>query len=175
MIKIAICDDEILWMTEIKSCIELCCKQKTIRAQIDTYSSGESLLENNKNYDLVFLDIEMGIVDGITVAEQIRKKNTQVTIVFITAYDKYWKDAYKVHAFQYLVKPFSKEEMGEVLKDFEEKQNSSMRKIKVDVENGSVYLEEKDILYFCIEKKGKLQINTWNHCYKMYIPTWYAD
>lgn len=82
---------------------------------ISCYSDGESALEafNNQDFDICLLDIMMPGMNGFEVAQQIRSKNSEIPIIFISA--KALKEdrikGLKIGADDYLVKPFSIEEL----------------------------------------------------------------
>lgn len=58
-----------------------------------------------KKIDIAFLDIEMPGINGIHLAKELKKLNPLVNIIFVTAYDNYAFEAYKLHASGYLSKP----------------------------------------------------------------------
>ena len=62
--------------------------------------------------DLLLLDIQMPRLDGFEVLELVGR---EVSVIFVTAYDKYALRAFEVHAVDYLLKPFSSERLGEAL------------------------------------------------------------
>ena len=63
--------------------------------------------------DIAFLDIEMPGINGVELAKQLKKINPLVNIIFVTAYDSYALDAYKVHASGYLSKPVKADKIKE--------------------------------------------------------------
>lgn len=76
MFRIAICDDESIFAEKLKQLISDYMTEKGLIFEIDTYSSGEALVELGievAQYTVVFLDINMEKVDGIMTAERIRK------------------------------------------------------------------------------------------------------
>ncbi|MCM1264095.1 MAG: response regulator, partial [Butyrivibrio sp.] len=88
MFKIAICDDEKLFTEELKELLSVYMMEKGLVFEVDTYSSGEALLELGievVKYTVIFLDINMEKVDGIKAAEKIREVSREVFIVFVTA------------------------------------------------------------------------------------------
>ena len=92
MFKIAICDDESFFTEELRELLSSYMMEKDVVFEIDTYSSGEALIELGievVRYNIVFLDINMEKVDGIKTAEMIRKVSREVFIVFVTAYVDY--------------------------------------------------------------------------------------
>lgn len=69
----------------------------------------------DKKIDIAFLDIEMPGLNGIQLARELKKINPQVNIIFVTAYDRYALDAYKIHASGYLTKPVKADKIREEL------------------------------------------------------------
>jgi two-component system LytT family response regulator len=68
--------------------------------------------------DLVFLDVQMPKLNGFEVLELIE---TDLTVIFVTAYEQYAVKAFEVHAIDYLLKPFSRERFDEALERAKEK------------------------------------------------------
>lgn len=107
MIKVAICDDELIFRERISEQIEKCFKEQNIECEIDCFSSGEEFLEKTKgnlDYLIVFLDITMKDLDGIETARRIRLLSANIFIVFVTAYISYALEGYEVNATRYLLK-----------------------------------------------------------------------
>lgn len=116
-IKIAICDDEKTLREILRQEIEKHCKNAGILCQINDYDSGERLLilpaENIP--DILLLDIQMPGKNGMQTARELRRKNENMILIFVTALSEYVYDAFDVNAFHYLVKPFTDEKLREVL------------------------------------------------------------
>lgn len=118
MIKIAVCDDEQNMITYLSTRI----KDQYPECDIAEYTSGEDILADGKEYDLVFLDIEMKSeesgMDGMSLAKKIRKtwQYVEPLIIFVTGHEEYVYEAFDVGAFHYLVKPVEEERFQEVLK-----------------------------------------------------------
>ena len=107
MFKIAICDDESFFTEELRELLSSYMMEKDVVFEIDTYSSGEALIELGievVRYNIVFLDINMEKVDGIKTAEMIRKVSREVFIVFVTAYVDYSLEGYRLDVVRYLLK-----------------------------------------------------------------------
>ncbi|MDP4146591.1 MAG: response regulator, partial [Bacillota bacterium] len=77
---------------------------------IEKYTSPIRFLEelSIKKPDVVFLDIQMPIINGFSVAEEIIQMNINTMIVFVTAYDEYAIKAFEINAIDYVLKPISK-------------------------------------------------------------------
>lgn len=66
-------------------------------------------------FDLFILDIEFPNTTGIDLAEIIRQNNLNVPIIFLTNYREYMEDVFKVHTFDFIIKPVTKENLFPVL------------------------------------------------------------
>ena len=84
---------------------------------LNLFESGESLLcgfEGGK-YDLIFLDMYMGGINGIETARKIRGQDTQAKLIFITSSNDFAAESYSVRADYYLLKPYEEAEIRQVL------------------------------------------------------------
>lgn len=73
------------------------------------------IMPRKKDFDILLLDIEMGAMDGVTMARKLRQDNQTVQIIFITGYADYISDGYEVDALHYLMKPIQEEKLFAVL------------------------------------------------------------
>ena len=117
-VKIAVCDDE----KNIRSYLVSLIRKQDTPCSIMEYASADEYLADGREYDLIFLDIEMGGsetgLDGMGLARHIRRMDIhrQPVIIFVTGYEKYVYDAFDVGAFQYLVKPVDEQKFAEVFR-----------------------------------------------------------
>ena len=81
------------------------------------FDSGESFSAaiQNKDFDIVFMDIIMDGSNGIETAKQLRERNIDTLLVFITASPEFMAQAFPCHAFDYVVKPYTRERIAQVL------------------------------------------------------------
>lgn len=109
MLRVAIIDDEVLAINLLEKFLEEINGIKII----GKHTWFEDGLENIKaqKLDLVFLDIDMPGLNGIGVAERIIEIDETIDIVFVTAYDQYALEAFRVHAVDYLLKPTDKDRL----------------------------------------------------------------
>ena len=112
--QIAICDDE----KSIGLILEEKIKKLLPDAVIDKYLSGDELIASGCEPDILFLDIQMPGMSGIELAETIVRRGYPCKIVFLTGYDdfSYIHSAFQVNAVDYLLKPFTIEEVEACLK-----------------------------------------------------------
>lgn len=108
MLKFAVCDDEPSMIEEISG--QLSAYMKTMPHtpfQIQGFPNGRSLLENDFDPDLIFLDIQMAHPDGMETARMLRRQKFQGLLVFVTILKEYVFDSFEVEAWDYLVKPLN--------------------------------------------------------------------
>ena len=117
MLHIAICDDQQAEIAYTSALLEKWAHAKQIDMKISSFASAESFLFScaDDDFNIILLDIEMGEMDGVTLAKEIRKTNKEVPIIFITGYMEYISDGYDVEALHYLLKPVSEEKLFAVL------------------------------------------------------------
>ena len=87
MIRIAVCDDENVIVNQIEHIISEVCKRESIPVNIDVFYSGRELkrqVTSGTKYDIIFLDIQMKGGDGITAAENIRKVDDNVLLIYVS-------------------------------------------------------------------------------------------
>ena len=121
MCKIAICDDEKAARDYINILVDIWTKARDIEAEIMLYTSAEDFLCDEKFYDIALLDIQMGEMNGLELAREIRKNNESVEIIFITGFFDYAAEGYDVAALNYLMKPVSEEKLLNILDKATEK------------------------------------------------------
>ena len=116
--KIAICDDSGADRQYVLNMVRAWASSAGHTVHIDDFPSAESFLfryAEESDYDILLLDIEMGAMDGVTMAKELRKSNDTVQIIFITGYSDYISEGYEVAALHYLMKPVKKEKLRSVL------------------------------------------------------------
>lgn len=117
MIHIAIVEDDDKYADTMQ---EYLCKfgeEQQEQFQISRFHDGYEIVDGyNKAQDIILMDIEMGLMDGMEAAEQIRKVDEQVVIIFITNMAQYALRGYKVNALDYVLKPISYASFTETLK-----------------------------------------------------------
>ena len=116
--RIAIVDDSATDATFVENILNSWADQRRTDIRSEVFSSAESFLfryAEDKDWDILLLDIEMGAMDGVTMAKRVRRDNEAVQIVFITGYSDYIAEGYEVAALHYLMKPVSREKLMTVL------------------------------------------------------------
>lgn len=128
--RVAICDDAATDRAYLETMVRRWAAQRGHTVCLKTYPSAESFLfayEEDKDLQILLLDIEMGPMDGVTMARTLRKDNDGVQIIFVTGYSDYIADGYEVEALHYLMKPVAEEKLDAVLDRAAEKLGSNAR------------------------------------------------
>lgn len=115
--RIAICDDEKEMIEEVNGYLEELQKETEDRMEIYPFLNAEDLLyeiEEMAPYDIVFLDIELGKDNGISVAENIKKRYPTTLIVFMTGFHQYVYEVFDVQPCGFLRKPIKWDEFNHV-------------------------------------------------------------
>ena len=115
---IAICDDNPADAAYVQHLLTQWAEARGADCQVELFSSAERFLfryDEDRSFDILLLDVEMGGMDGVTMARRVRRDNQSVQIVFITGYSDYIAEGYDVAALHYLMKPVSREKLFSVL------------------------------------------------------------
>ena len=120
--RICFCDDEASTRSQFERMAAAWAEQRGEAAELQLYNSAEQLLfevgqpeAQELVFDLILLDIQMGGMDGITLARQLRAQDKRVTLAFLTAAREYVFEGYEVQAVRYLLKPMQQEKVFELL------------------------------------------------------------
>lgn len=105
MIQIAVCDDEEYMAEELSERIADFFRGEGMEINISVFSDGVSLLACYGQLDVVFLDIRMRGMDGMQTAAELRRRNYQGFLIFVTVMRELVFDAFDVQPYDYLVKP----------------------------------------------------------------------
>lgn len=108
MIELAIVEDDAQSREHLKKCLEEFFGKKQIPISVTAFPDAVSFLKTEfSSFNLIFLDIDLPNLSGMKAAEEIRKKDKEIMIIFVTSLAQFAIDGYKVHAFDYIVKPFN--------------------------------------------------------------------
>lgn len=173
MIRIAVVDDEIDQIQKIEQVLSQFFKQKEIQICIDTFNNGESLLEKDFSYDIIFLDIMMNGIDGIETAQRFRVNHKNSALFYITSFQDYIQKSMTIHPFAFIVKPFSSQEIIKNLEDYLKYNDSVGKKKSKDIymihsiDERHLKINMSDILYFYYKGNRIVEIITNNSEFKI--------
>jgi two-component system LytT family response regulator len=152
--RIIICDDDTLIIEQLKKYIESYFESCHLKCPtLVSFTSGESLLADKGEKDMVFLDIEMTGLNGIYVGNELKKSNKNVIIFVVTSYSEYLDEAMRFHVFRYLSKPVDVQRFNRNLKDAITYYNSITTKIPIETKQGVYSFPASQII--AIEAQGR--------------------
>lgn len=131
MIHIAICDDEKAFVAHLAGLLNQYAAETGEEIKVTAYYDGMELIEKyDTTIDLIFLDIQMRLVDGLRAAGRIRRMDEKVGIIFLTTLTQYGLEGYKYQAANYIIKPMKyvrlKAEMDQWMKKHRKDDSPSM-------------------------------------------------
>lgn len=153
--RIAICDDSVKDAEFVQGILNHWAAQREIRIGAEVFPSAERFLfryAEDKDWDILLLDIEMGAMDGVTLAKRVRRDNEAVQIVFITGYSDYIAEGYEVAALHYLMKPVNREKLLTVLDRALEKRKQEERCLNLESAGEMVRIPFYEIRYLDVRQ-----------------------
>ena len=165
MLSIAICDDNQAARLSLRSALERLLETRREQARMLEFSSGEGLwswlARHQGEVDLVFLDMEMGQLDGMETARRLRRDSAEIQLVFVTGFSHRVFDGYAVGALGYLLKPPKEAQLEDIL----DRCTAALRR-----ETGAVFLcrsgeityriPRNRILYFASDRRQVTCVST---------------
>ena len=154
MYNLAIVEDEDSYAQQLVEFVNKYQAESGNYFKITRFSDGDQITEGYKSqFDIILMDIEMKLMDGMTVAEEIRKLDQDVVIMFITNMTNYAIRGYQVDALDYVLKPVSyfafSQKLGRAISRIKK---STSKVISIDMPSGVKKLDIDNIFY--IESEG---------------------
>lgn len=147
MIRIAICEDK---DEDLMHLHRLLCQTK-IPCDIAQYPSAEALFfdmeTGQKEFDLFFLDIFLPGQSGVDAARRIRAANEDAVLIFLSTSEDFYREAFDVYAFHYLIKPAKQEELTEVMQKAAKRIDLMEETLPIISHRQNVKLRQADIMY----------------------------
>lgn len=149
MLRIAYLEDEAPTVKTLQTYIDRYAQEKNISIQATHYPCAEDFLyQNPKRYDLLFMDIRMGGMTGMEAAEQVRKLDPAVAIIFITSLAQYAVKSYEVEALDFILKPVSyyqfSMKLDRAIRIISRNQDVNFQ---VTVDRGTMILPSRQVMY----------------------------
>ncbi|MBQ3558877.1 MAG: response regulator transcription factor [Agathobacter sp.] len=149
--RIAIVDDQENWRVCVEELIK---KHYGPKAPlIDQFDCGERFYNQGK-YDVVFMDIEMGEMDGFETVKRYKQNNSDALIVFLTTHVELSRRGYMVNAFRYIDKKFIVDEVEEALCAIDELPKKDHVVVFHVVNMAEMHIRAKDILFVETDKRN---------------------
>ena len=180
MIRIAVCEDEPLFLERLTGMVQGILDKHQIASRLETFVNGAALLAKEA-FDILLLDIVMEPCSGMELAKRLRRRGDEGKIIFITSY---------VQAYHYLVKPVNLKKLEELLlnccssleREWEQsiavRQGTAVRRIPfseiryLEVQNRKIYLHtagETISFYRSLEDLEFVLPDVFLKCHRSYI------
>lgn len=147
MMHIAICEDNAADLAHLRS---LLCQTK-ILCDFTEYTSAEPLLldmENGqKHFDLFLLDILLPGQSGVDTARRIRELDEKAVLIFLTVSEDFYREAFDLYAFHYLIKPVCLANLTEVLAKAADRISAPEDTLPIMSRGQNILLRHADIVY----------------------------
>ena len=149
MIRIAIVEDDELYIDQLRQYLKDFQAEIGEVFEVKIYRDGDGITSDYKaQYDLILMDIQMRFVDGMTAAEEIRKMDSEVIIIFITNMAQYAIRGYEVGALDYILKPVTyfafTQKIGRAIARLKKKTKNP---VVLQIRGGVLRLDASDIYY----------------------------
>ena len=152
--RILICDDDALIIEQLQKYIQIYFENHGVKCpELVCFFDGESLLADDGEKDILFLDIEMPGMNGIYVGNELKKKNNNIIIFIVTSYSEYLDEAMRFHVFRYLSKPLDKQRFFRNMKDAVDLYNTMTVKLPIETKQGVHTLPATSII--AVEAQGR--------------------
>ena len=157
MYHIAIVEDDREFSRQLQDYLKQYQEENQVSIKISVFYDGSEILKDyKKEYDAVFLDIEMPVVNGMQAAEQIRQMDEEVVLMFITNMAQYAIHGYSVGALDFVMKPVNyytfAMKVGRVLKRIK-KRELRQQSVILNLSDGIKKLDTKQIYFVEIQNK----------------------
>jgi len=136
MLSIAVVDDEKAFSNQLSQMLRRWGDAHGEKLAITCFEDGLDIADNFKSrWDIIFLDIQMKLMDGLETARAIRRLDSEVVLIFVTTMAQYAINGYEVDAFDYILKPLS-------YPQFELRMNKAAREVEKKKKHSYVYLKK---------------------------------
>lgn len=151
MYRIAIIDDNISVIFKIEKILEKIKKEKNIELIIDTYSCGKFFLKtakSKKNYDIIFLDINLEKASGVEIAMKIREFDMQMKIIFISYETSQVLKLFDANPYNFLIKPLDSSKVEDIIIEILELLDNNQNFFEFKIKHSKYKIPLEDIVFF---------------------------
>ncbi len=145
--RIAICDDDEVFLTELKNKIYEYSNEHNLEPVVDQFTCGESLINSVVKYDMIILDYQMNEMNGLETAKRLRKGINEFScIIFLTSFGNISIDAYSVDTYRFVLKSTLWKGLFIALDDYR-KHKTTAKFLTVKSNKDYITLDTKDIIF----------------------------
>lgn len=153
MIRIALVEDDAGYRGELTELLRRYSEESGERLEVKTFTDGDEIaVEYRAEYDIILMDIQMRFMNGLDAAKEIRRKDGEVIIIFVTNTAQYAISGYEVNALDYILKPVSYYAFSKTLeRAIANLHRKEKRYVFISNQHGVKKVEESRILYVEVE------------------------
>jgi DNA-binding LytR/AlgR family response regulator len=154
--RIAVIDDQPADRDYIAALVSRWAKDRDETAVSVPFPSAEAFLfaySEDRDFDIMILDIEMGAINGVELAKTVRKENDAMQMIFITGFPDFIAEGYEVSAVHYLMKPVDRDKLFSALDRAAANLGKSERRLRVTFERRTDYVPLPKILFLEAQKQ----------------------
>lgn len=153
MIRIGICDDNELNNLQIEKYVIRYLKNNNIDAEIEYFVKADEVISYMKEegeFDILFLDIKLGVITGIDVGIKIRKEfcNDYIQIIYVSWYSNYAMQLFKLHPLDFIVKPINYQKIENVMNEYNRLFKFKNSYFEYSIRKKIYHINEQSIIYF---------------------------
>lgn len=151
--KIAICDDEQIYIDNIAEHLNIFSAENNIDFEKSIFTSSADILASDIRFDIAVLDVEMDNINGIKLGSELRKRNPHIILIYVTAYRKYLDDALNLNAVRFFEKPLDPQRFYRGLHDAVKRIDNTSISFYLKDQELTERISAQDIIFVEIEKR----------------------
>lgn len=161
MYNIGICDDEQAFARELEEMIGQYARETGTELRTTLFQNGRELTDSDQiQLDLIFLDIQMDVMNGLEAAKRIRARDGKVSIIFLTSLTRYALAGYEVQAVNYIIKPITYARLKRELDRWLESYRREDKKYILVVNEDGRHRVDLDSLHYLETYKRNVKLHT---------------
>lgn len=157
-LRIAVCDDETFALDVIREAIGKVLQEKKVQGEVRTFINAESLEKKMRevSFDLLLLDIDMPVVDGIAFGKKLRGQRNKVDIIYVSSREDKVFDSLRVNPYGFIRKNHFLEDIPQVLGGYlDQREDGKESRVVLQLKDQTETVNIEDILF--IEGARKYQ------------------
>lgn len=159
MIRIAVLDDDPMYIERVRKITEKSMHQLEMRYEFYAYETGQSVLDDIRQeicYDVYLLDVQLPDINGLEIAKQIRRRWSDPVVIYITNYIDYAVEAYELNTYRYIPKQMLEEKLPQAyrsMKGLLKKKEEARRVYTIERYGQQEKIFYRDIYYLKKDRK----------------------
>lgn len=170
MIKIALCDDDLILLNTLESLISSYFKKNKIDVFVDIFTNGLELISEFKKdkdtYDIVFMDINLKTENGLDVVNSLRHYDKAFILIFLSSLENEVFNVFRFNTFRFIRKNFLEKELINTLDDLKIFIIENSLKYRFKTKHDIINLSINEIYYFLYFKRA-LEVHTENNAFEV--------